>query len=496
MRHLSLLGGLLVLFLATCSSSVLAASNNSTDSNQRYVFAHHMVGNTAPYTVADWLDDIELASASGIDAFALNVGSDSWQATQVKNAYAAAQQANSTFKLFISFDMTALPCTASADAAPLRNYITTYANHSAQFKHGGKVFASTFSGEKCTFGQGNVTQGWASQFTGRLTGADAVFFVPSFFVDPATFVTYASVMDGQLNWNSAWPTTVTTSTFNALLQKAGAVAGKLLSVAGAPVITDIGQVSKNITSSLSLDQQYIDALKAAGNKLYMASVSPWFFTHYSPQTLNKNFVYLSDQLYPSRWQSIIAARDQIPMVELVTWNDYGESSYLGPIKGAQPNSQAWVDGFNHTAWLDLTKYFALAYKTGTYPLVLDDAIYLWARPHAKGATAKSDAVGKPANYDILEDALFVVVLATSSANVTLATSSNATTVVAVPAGLSQLSIPLSAGDTVRASLSRANTTVVQLALSNFTFEGSPQTYNFNAFTAMARGGPKGTAAGN
>jgi hypothetical protein len=36
------------------------------------------------------------------------------------------------------------------------------------------------------------------------------------------------------------------------------------------------------------------------------------------------------------------------MVQVLTWNDYGESHYVGPIKGAQPNSQAWTDGMNHT----------------------------------------------------------------------------------------------------------------------------------------------------
>lgn len=65
-----------------------------------------MVGNTHPYTVEDWAEDISLASAHGIDAFALNLGPDSWQPDQVKNAYQAAEQANATFKLFMSFDMT------------------------------------------------------------------------------------------------------------------------------------------------------------------------------------------------------------------------------------------------------------------------------------------------------------------------------------------------------------------------------------------------------
>lgn len=50
--------------------------------------AHHMVGNTYPYTQEDWRDDISLAHTSGsIDAFALNVGRDDWQPARVADAY-------------------------------------------------------------------------------------------------------------------------------------------------------------------------------------------------------------------------------------------------------------------------------------------------------------------------------------------------------------------------------------------------------------------------
>jgi glucan endo-1,3-alpha-glucosidase len=45
-----------------------------------------MVGNTFPYTVQDWVDDVNLAHSAGIDAFALNIGSDSWQPQKVADA--------------------------------------------------------------------------------------------------------------------------------------------------------------------------------------------------------------------------------------------------------------------------------------------------------------------------------------------------------------------------------------------------------------------------
>ena len=82
--------------------------------------------------------------------------------------------------------------------------------------------------------------------------------------------------------------------------------------------------------------------------------------------------------------------------------DYGESSYIGPIGAPtdQPNSNAWVDGFDHQGFLSLTGYYASAFKTGNYPTITNDRIWLWARPHGKNAGACCDPVGaKPQGWD-------------------------------------------------------------------------------------------------
>lgn len=48
------------------------------------------VGNTYPYVQADWLADIKLAlNSAGVDAFALNLGTDYWQPTQYVSAFVA-----------------------------------------------------------------------------------------------------------------------------------------------------------------------------------------------------------------------------------------------------------------------------------------------------------------------------------------------------------------------------------------------------------------------
>ena len=82
--------------------------------------------------------------------------------------------------------------------------------------------------------------------------------------------------------------------------------------------------------------------------------------------------------------------------------------------------------------------------------------------------------------------MFVVVLASAPGSVTIATSPSNSKTVNVPAGLTQLSLPLKVGDTLSASLSRNGQNVVSVKPDDFTFSGNPQTYNYNAFVAMSQ----------
>lgn len=137
--------------------------------------------------------DIALAKAKGIDAFALNLGPDSWQVAQVANAYTAAS--NLDFQMFLSFDMTAWPCQSSSDANPIRQFVNDYHAHPKQVQVDGKMLISTFSGERCPFGAGDVNTGWINTLKSNLP---PTYFVPALFVDPATFGGY-SVIDGVFN---------------------------------------------------------------------------------------------------------------------------------------------------------------------------------------------------------------------------------------------------------------------------------------------------------
>ncbi|KAG8958286.1 hypothetical protein FRC03_009284 [Tulasnella sp. 419] len=214
----------------------------------KLVIAHFMVGNTYPYGFQDWITDIRAASDNSIDGFALNVGRDSWNGDRVRDAYAAAQAIGPMFKLLLSFDVTAMSCGSYDDANFIRQYIANYANHPNQLKDSrGRIIVSTFGGEYCTFGQGNLNDGWRKAVK---EGLPETLFIPSFFSDPSNFKDY-NVVDGM-------------------------------------------------------------------------------FYHYGPDTFNKNWIFKGDNhLYNTRWDLLIAHRNEIGIAEIISWNDYGESHYIG-----------------------------------------------------------------------------------------------------------------------------------------------------------------------
>lgn len=133
---------------------------------------------------------MSLAKSKDIDAFALNFGSDSWQPGQISNAYDAAS--NTGLKVFLSFDMTSFPCQGAADVNVIRQFVHDYSGHPGQLQVNGKMFVATFGGESCTFGTGDVNQGWLNAVKNDLP---PTYFVPAFFVDPGSLGGY-SVLDG------------------------------------------------------------------------------------------------------------------------------------------------------------------------------------------------------------------------------------------------------------------------------------------------------------
>ncbi|KAI0919228.1 hypothetical protein AcV5_002197 [Taiwanofungus camphoratus] len=388
------------------------------------------------------------------DGFVLNVGREDWQASRVADCYEAALQAAPSFKLFISFDMTSIPANSEQDALLLHDYVARYAKHPNCLLYDGKVLVSTFAGENSLFNQASLNQAWA-YVKSILEQAAPVHFVPSFFVDPGRYHEISS-MDGCFNWNGGWPVHLTPQSPRHEIQ----------------------------CPNLDSDRRRIDHL---AGRTFMAAISPWFFTHYGPNSWNKNWIYRGDDwLFVRRWEHLIAMRDHVDIVQVVSWNDYGESHYIGPIKGAQPNSQAWVDGFPHEPWLHLNSYFAHAFKEGCYPKIETDQIFMWARPHLKHAHAP-DTVPRPDNWELTDDMFWIVVFAKASAVINLTGADDHVSPTEVPAGITKLSSTMVVGGSMKAQMFRTGVLVAECdpKRKGFLFQPHPATYNFNAYVAMS-----------
>ena len=76
-------------------------------------------------------------------------------------------------------------------------------------------------------------------------------------------------------------------------------------------------------------------------------------------------------------------------------------------------------------------------------------------------------------------------MATEPSTVVLSVSPTSSMTFQVPAGVSKLAIPITPGDTMKGVIQRNGQTIVELNPTEFTFQGSPSTYNYNAFVASA-----------
>lgn len=305
---------LLLLLLLPLLPTTLAA---------REVFAHYLVGNAASLTQPDWESDIALATASSIDGFALNIAhGDPHNTASLANAFAAASAvAPTTFRLYFSFDYEALgPWPPSAVIDLLR----TYASHPSYFKpNGTSPLVSTFEGPA-------KASDWAA-----IKAATNCFFVPDWTsLGPSAALSAGGpgVVDGLASWD-AWP-------------RADAPPGN-----GSGIVADAG---------------FTAALARTGG-VYMMPVSPWFYTNLPGY--NKNWLWRSDGLWEARWAEVV--RLQPDFVQILTWNDYGESHYIGPVRekalglfdaaGAGVN---YVRGMEHEGWRASLGFWIARYKAG------------------------------------------------------------------------------------------------------------------------------------
>ena len=94
-------------------------------------------------------------------------------------------------------------------------------------------------------------------------------------------------------WNSGWPTQMTTPSVNSQL----ASQGESLSATSGADLEKITSILLPAVGAIDTDNQYVNGLKGVSSNdgkpaTYMGAVSPWFFTHYGVNSWNKNVSHI------------------------------------------------------------------------------------------------------------------------------------------------------------------------------------------------------------
>ncbi|KAI0853638.1 glycoside hydrolase family 71 protein [Daldinia vernicosa] len=352
--------------VALLANTAVGAALPRQDSG-RQVFAHYMVGLTSGQSQDQWQTDITQAKSAGIDGFALNVGSsDSWNAEQLQLAYDTA--ASNSFSLFLSFDMAASSWTTDQVIA----LVNQYKDASSQLKVNGKPFVSTFEGPD-----------WADNWATVRSSTGDIFLVPDWSSLGAAGVGgKLDTIDGAFNWG-AWPNANENS-------------------------IDTGN-----------DVAYQSSLQG---KAYMMGVSPYFYTDL-PQ-YSKNWYSSSDSLWYDRWAQVL---EILPTyIEIITWNDYGESSYINDPIAAQivSGAETYVDGFGHSAFRFVLPYFISAYKAGSADVALpSEGAVAWYRTTPATICGDGGTVwgqgGSASAASGTQDVISIIALSDSSKDITV-----------------------------------------------------------------------------
>ena len=437
-----------------CLALVSLLSAPQPDQPERLVFAHYMVacptyGGGA--TVDDYAREIRAAQACGLDGFALNCGG--WTAREphykarTLKLYEAAEKLGTGFKLFLSADYC---CGLTTEET--RDMIETFRAHPNQFRHGGKPVLSTFAGEGADNAHGHQLIEFLDQLGGD--AGRACVFVPYFY--PRPNITEHPTPEHAAQLLREYPELDGYFYF-------GAAGG---------------------SDQLAASNRSLAAAWLGAGKLFMASVTPYY------RGLGGNYRCFETggfEGFAEQW--LAAIETGATWIEIVTWNDWGEASYVAPF-GEPGDTELWGGHWgtmlSHVAYLDAMWYYLEWYKSGRPPAIETDQLFYAYRPHpaaTPGHKSPTDpAQARPGGADRLRDDVFVTCYLAAPATLHV-DSGDAQYTVELEAGVQHLSRPFRPGPQ-RFRLVRAGRSVLdktgELPISDAEAFG-----NFNMFAGQA-----------
>ena len=467
---------------------------------QRLVFAHYMVtnqdyqGNTDPTQeakISAYEREIQQAQAAGIDGFALNVGgwlNQNYYIVYSAQMFEAAARLNTGFKLMFSADM----CCGNA-MADVEDMVRRFANDArysqVYFKYNGEFVLTTFSGDAMgtafwsqvksdLASGGNPSTTTEPSALAEVAGAPSnapvsIFLVPAFFwggevpntaAVQAGFNQWSSIIDGSFYWG----------------------------IAGVP---GSGGSLDQIPSS----ESYASVVHGGG-KLYMAPICLQFWG----ANADRYFEYSGAAGMRKMWMDAINVSHP-DWVELITWNDFIEGSYISPID--DPNKYPFANFLNstgvpsttlgyfhsHNGATALLPYFISWYKTGVQPTINNDAIYWFYRTQSLNSNPGVPAVSAATNYGPVADVIYVTANLTAPGTLKVTSGSQVSTF-NLPAGSSDVQTPFMVGSTPTFELDRNGSASIPAIAGTDAIQAVPQFNDYYYSTGSATGAA-GTSTG-
>lgn len=208
-----------------------------------------------------------------------------------------------------------------------------------------------------------------------------------------------------------------------------------------------------------------------------------------------------------RWQQAISLDRQPDYIQIISWNDYGESHYIGPLDDRQYEAFDigrapfnYVTDMPHDGWRETLPYYISMYKSGSAAITQERAV-AWYRLNKNGACSDGGTTGNTANQlqfeyspnAMMQDRIFYDVLLTSNAQVQVSIGG------AVQdggwdqephqgIGVYHGSVPIgSASGPVVVTVKRGGTTIATINGASITNSCTSNLNNYNAWVGSARG---------
>lgn len=381
----------------------------SSEPGKNPVFAHYLM--CCPYAgqqsrTADYAAEISMARDALIDGFVLNIGA--WEKEpgyrfRTDLMFSAADADKRGFKLFISADNA-----TDLSAEEVVAIVERYHNRPSYFRYGGKTVLSTFGG----------TLSWRKEIRSRLAEKGIeIFFVPNI-----------REVESLPKLPGAWIETPNTFVLSMIAQENRDIDGYFYFGAAGNF--------EDVSNSSRIASQIFKARKL----IYMAPVSPAYKGN-GPN--NRVFEYEGLRGMIAQWNAAISAKAD--WVEIVTWNDWGESSYVRLFGGPQ-HEAIWNGNWGslpaHDAFLMLSKYYIEWFKTGRQPKVNGKRVYIVARGEdSYNCIFRRETPGKtcPQGSETLRKDIYLVAEVDTPARITL-TVDGSNLDASINAGVSSLSM--------------------------------------------------------